>query len=304
MHLPDFVRIDPEVEDAIASDLPVVALETAILTHGMPAPVNVDTALLLERTVREGGAVPATVGVLGGVLTVGLRPEGIARLAASSHPFKAASFDLAWAIAAGRDAGTTVSATLAAAALAGIRVFATGGIGGVHRGAERTFDESNDLAALAGTPVIVVSAGCKSVLDVPKTLERLETLGVPVVGYGCAEFPTFFSRGSGLALALTAGDPDVVARLFRAGRALGRPGGVLVANPIPAAFEIPRERVDAWLAEALVEVEADGVAGKDVTPRLLDALNRRSGGATLTANVELVRNNAAVAASIACSLTS
>jgi len=304
MELPAFVHIDPEVRDAIASGIPVVALETAILTHGMPAPVNVETALLLERTVREGGAVPATIGVIDGVLVVGLGPSGIARLAASAHPFKAASFDLAWAIAAGRDAGTTVSATVAASAFCGIRVFATGGIGGVHRGAERTFDESNDLMALAATPVIVVSAGCKSVLDVPKTLERLETLGVPVVGFRCGEFPTFFSRGSGLSLGLSADGPDVVARMFRTGRALGRPGGILVANPIPAAFEIPRDRVDAWMSAALAEVEADGVAGKDVTPRLLDALNRRSCGATLLANVELVRNNASVAAQIAYALTS
>lgn len=298
------VHVAERVRAAVFARRPVVALETAILTHGLPSPANVELALSIEAELRAAGVEPATVGVIHGRVTVGLSAGEIESLGGGRgvSPVKAAARDLGWVVSGGLSAGTTVSATLACARVAGIQVFATGGIGGVHRGVEATYDVSADLDQVASTPVVVVSAGCKSVLDIPRTVEALETRGVPVVGWGTDEFPAFFSRESGLRLSWSTTDPTRVAAMYRADRALGRPGGILVANPVPAAHEIPRRLVESWVAEALEQAASDGVSGKDVTPRLLSALVQRSGGATLEANVALVRDNARVAGLIAAAL--
>jgi pseudouridine-5'-phosphate glycosidase len=287
------------VAAALRARQPVVALESTIISHGMPWPHNLETALALEADVRAEGAVPATVAIIGGRLKAGLARHEIERLAHDGAAVaKVSRRDLPIAVARGSNGATTVAATMIVAALAGIPVFATGGIGGVHRGAEASFDISADLAELARTSVAVVCAGAKAVLDLRLTLEYLETHGVPVIGYGTDRLPAFWSRDSGLGVDVRADWPEDVARLMHAKWSLGLAGGIVVANPIPERFELPRERVEDAIDGALADARAQGVTGKDVTPFLLARVNASTGGDSLEANVALVRNNASVAAKI------
>ena len=301
--MPVALRVAQPVAAVLAAGGPVVALETAVLTHGLPAPINLETALAMEAAVRAAAAVPATIGLLNGQPTVGLSEDELRRLAAARDVIKASPRDLAVALARGLSGGTTVGATALLAQAAGIGVFVTGGLGGVHRGAATSFDISADLPVLARTPIVVVCAGAKSVLDLPATLEWLETAGVPVVGYGTDELPGFYVRTTGLRLTARADSPEEVAAIVRAQRALGLPPALVVAVPPPADVALAHEDVEAWLAEALVELTRGGVAGREVTPFLLAELARRSEGATLRANVALLLNNAAVGAAIARALT-
>jgi pseudouridine-5'-phosphate glycosidase len=279
-----------------------VALESTIITHGMPYPDNLAMARQVEDDIRAGGAVPATIAVLAGVIHVGLEPAELEALAQAQDALKLSRADLAAALAMGATGATTVAATMICAARAGIGVFATGGIGGVHRGAEHSFDISADLQELAQSPVTVVAAGAKAILDLPKTLEVLETLGVPVIAYGQDSFPAFWSRDSGLPAPLRMDDANRIAQAHLMRAALGLPGGQLVANPIPEADEIPRAVIDGWIAQALADCA--GVAAKEVTPRLLARIYTLSEGASLTANIALVRNNARLGAEIARALVS
>ncbi len=297
----DLIDLAPSVRDALASGHPVVALESTIISHGMPYPVNVETARAVEAIVREGGAVPATIAVIGGRIKVGLQADALDRLGSAKGVGKASRRDLASVVVAKQDAGTTVAATMAIAARAGIAVFATGGIGGVHRGAETTFDISADLVELSRTPVAVVSAGCKSILDIGKTLEFLETQSVPVVGYGTDEFPAFFARTSGFKLDHRFDTPEELAEVIRVHRRLDG-GGILIANPIPEADALDSEEMEAEIAAALREAKKAGVAQKEVTPFLLKRLHATSGGRTLAPNVALIKNNAALGARIAVAL--
>jgi pseudouridine-5'-phosphate glycosidase len=295
----DRLRVSEQVRDALASRRPVVAFESTIISHGMPYPRNRETALAAEAIVRASGGVPATVAVLDGRLAVGLSADEVERLATESGVLKVSRRDLSWALAGGRTGATTVSATMFAALRAGIDVFATGGIGGVHRGASDTFDISADLTELASTSVCVVSAGAKAILDIPKTLEMLETLGVPVVCFGTGEFPAFYSRASGLPAPLRVDTPGEVAEMLRTQRSLGLPQGILVALPVPAAEEIPAETMSAWISRAQEDLEKRGVSGKAVTPFLLSRIVELSGGASLEANVNLFANNVRLACRIA-----
>ncbi len=297
-----YLRIRSEVAEALREGRPVVALESTIIAHGLPRPRNVEAALEAERIVREEGAVPATMGILGGKLCVGLEEGEIRRLGGPRPVLKASRRDLGAALALGLDGATTVSATMIAAHRAGITVFATGGIGGVHRGVEETLDVSADLRELSRTPVIVVSAGAKAILDLPRTLEFLETEGVPVIGYGTDEFPAFYSRSSGLKAGLRADSPGEIARIWRAHRALGLEQGLLVANPIPAAAEIPAAEIEGMIAQALPEMAARGIRGKGVTPFLLGRLLELSAGRSLEANLALLAGNVRLAARVAGSL--
>ncbi len=285
------VRVSGEVAAAVDYGRPVVALESTILSHGMPYPTNLETA-------RDGEAVVRVHG-----LRVGLDYAALERLARGPGVVKASRRDLAAVLAGGATAGTTVAATLYAAHLAGIGVFATGGVGGVHRGAEQTFDVSADLAELGRTPVAVVCSGAKSILDIPKTLEVLETYGVPVVGYRTAEFPAFFSRGSGCPVDHRVDSVPALAAVVAAHRRLGQPGALLIGNPVPDGAAIPAAEIDACVAKALVEAEQAGVRGKDVTPFLLARVAELTGGRSLAANVALVRGNAALAADLAVALS-
>ncbi len=296
------LTLSDEVAAARAAGRPVVALESTIITHGMPAPANLETARAVEAEVRDGGAVPATIAILDGRLHVGLDAGQLERLAAARDVRKLSRADLAVALVEGATGSTTVAATMIVARLAGIEVFATGGIGGVHRGAETSFDISADLTELAATPVSVVASGAKAILDLPATLEVLETLGVPVITVGQDEFPAFWSRRSGLPSPLRLDEPAAIASAHRMRAALGLPGGQLIANPIPAEAEIPAETIAPHIAAALAEAERAGVGGKAVTPFLLDAIGRATGSAALAANVALVRNNARLAARIAVEL--
>ncbi len=294
----------PEVREALATGRPAVALDSTIITHGMPAPRNLETARAVAAAVRAGGAVPATVAVIDGTIRVGLSDDDLARLAAGKGFAKVSRADLPAVMAAGATGSTTVAATMICADLAGIRVFATGGIGGVHRGAERSFDVSADLQELARTPVAVVCAGAKAILDLAKTLEVLETLGVPVIGYGCDELPAFYSRDSGLAVPLRRDSAAEIAAVMRAkwdpGLGVGGlGGGLVIANPIPAAAEIPAAEIAGHIEQALAEAAARDITGKAVTPFLLAKLEQLSGGASLEANIALVLNNARLAAAIA-----
>ena len=289
----------PEVRAARAAGAPVVALESTIITHGMPWPQNVETARRVEAEVRAAGAVPATIAVLGGVLHIGLSAAELETLGQARGVAKLSRADLAACLATGGSGATTVAATMIAARLAGIAVFATGGIGGVHRGAERSFDISADLRELSETPVTVVAAGAKAILDLPKTLEVLETLGVPVIAYGQDAFPAFWSRDSGLPAPLRMDSAARIAATHRMRAALGLPGGQLVANPIPAEAEIPRAVITPVIEQALAEAEAQGIAAKAVTPFLLQRIFELTGGRSLEANIALVLNNARLAAAIA-----
>ena len=288
-----------DVAAALASNAPIVALESTIITHGMPYPRNLAMAERVEAIVREEGAVPATIAVLDGRLRIGLEPAELTALATAKDVLKVSRADLAYALATGRTGATTVAATMIASALAGIGVFATGGIGGVHRGAETSFDISADLEELARTPVIVVCAGAKAILDLQKTLEVLETKGVPVVGYGTDDLPAFWSRSSGLPVPLRLDSAAEIAGFQAARDSLGIDGGMLVTNPLDAALAIDRDEVDGWIAQALADAEAEGITGKAVTPFLLARIFTLSGGRSLEANIALVEANARLAARIA-----
>jgi pseudouridylate synthase len=301
--LPDFVDVSTEVLAALRLGKPVVALESTIITHGMPFPANADMAARVEAIIREEGAVPATIAVLSGRLKIGLSTEELAELAKSQGAMKLSRADLAFALAAGRTGGTTVAATMLAAALAGIKVFATGGIGGVHRGAELSFDISADLEEFSRSPVIVVSAGAKAVLDLEKTLEVLETKGVPVVTFGQDSLPAFWSSSSNLASPLRLDSAEEIATFQKRREALGIGGGILVANPIPAADEIPAPEMKNYIDAALAAANESGVSGKAVTPFLLSKILELTKGRSLTANIALVENNARLAARIAKALT-
>ena len=291
-----------EVSAALAGGAPVVALESTIVTHGMAWPRNLETALAVEEEVRRGGAVPATVAVVDGRLRVGLGERELGALARAEGVAKLSRADMAHCLARGGTGSTTVAATMVAARAAGIEVFATGGIGGVHRGGEASMDVSADLQELAQTAVTVVCAGAKAILDVPRTLEVLETLGVPVIAWGQDGFPAFWSRESGCAAPLRSDDAGEVARAHRLRAALGLPGGQLVANPVPPTDEIPMATLAPLIERAVEEAAARGVAGKAVTPFLLSRLVELTGGASLEANVALIRSNAALAAKIAAAL--
>jgi len=297
------VSVAPEVAEALAAGRAVVALESTIITHGMPYPANLETARSVEAVVREHGAVPATIALVDGVPRVGLDAATLERLASSEGVAKASRRDLPALVAAGASAGTTVAATMYLAHLAGIVIFATGGLGGVHRGAEHTFDISADLDELACTPVTVVCAGAKSILDLPRTLEVLETRGVPVIGVGTDEFPAFFSRTSGLPVDHRVDSAEELAAVLAAHRTLGMRGGVLVANPIPVAAALDGTDIDARVDEAVADAERAGVTRKDVTPYLLERINELTGGRSLIANIALIRHNAALAARTAVALT-
>ena len=300
----DLLDIAGEVAAALQQGRPVVALESTIIAHGMPWPQNAETALAVEADVRALGAVPATVAILDGRLRAGLARDEIERLARGGRDIaKISRRDMPIVVARGGSGATTVAATMIVAALAGIRVFATGGIGGVHRGANRSFDISADLQELARTPVAVVCAGAKSVLDLALTLEYLETHGVPVIGYRTDRFPAFFTRDSGLAVDTRLDEPDDIARVMSAKWHLGLSGGLVIANPIPAASQLPRERVERATGQALDEARAQGVAGKALTPFLLERVNALTGGDSLASNIDLVRNNAMLAARIAIAYT-
>ncbi|MGO9413246.1 MAG: pseudouridine-5'-phosphate glycosidase [Spirochaetia bacterium] len=298
----DMLALSGEVAEALSAAKPVLAFESTIISHGMPYPRNVETALEAERIARAAGVVPATVAVLDGKIVVGLTGAQLERLAKEKDVLKVSRRDMAWALAARRTGATTVSATMLAAARAGISVFATGGIGGVHRGAQDTFDISADLAELASTSVLVVSAGAKAILDLPRTLEVLESLGVPVVGFGTSEFPAFYSRASGLPLQLRVDTPAQAADTLRAQRSLALPQGILVANPVPAEWEIPRQAMERWIEQALADLAARGVTGKSVTPFLLSRIVELSGGKSLETNVKLFHNNVRLGSAIASEL--
>ncbi|MEO1536667.1 MAG: pseudouridine-5'-phosphate glycosidase [Pseudomonadota bacterium] len=291
----------PEVAAALADGAPVVALESTIISHGMPYPQNVETAQKVEATIREAGAVPATIAVIDGRLMIGLTADALETLATAGlrNVTKLTRANLADCMARGRIGSTTVAATMIAAHRAGIAVFATGGIGGVHRGAETSFDISADLQELAKTPVAVVCAGAKAILDVPKTLEVLETLGVPVVTHGQSEFPAFWSRTSGLPSPITSENVTEIAAMWSVQRALGLNTGCLIANPIPESDEIPREQINPIIEQALADADAQGMTHGAVTPFVLQRVFELTNGVSLTANIALVLNNARLAAKIA-----
>lgn len=293
------LHYSPEAAEARRQGRPIVALESTIITHGMPHPQNVNVAKEVEQTIRDLGVVPATIAVINGALHIGLTDAQLNALGQAQNVMKLSRADLAVAIAAGKTGSTTVAATMIAAHAAGIQIFATGGIGGVHRGADESFDISADLRELAITPVSVVAAGAKAILDLPKTLEVLETYGVPVIAVGQEEFPAFWSRQSGLKAPLRYDHPQALARTHRARRELGLSGGQLIANPIPEADEIPYEEMQVTVSTALSDAEAQGVTGKDVTPFLLGRIFDLTAGRSLEANISLVLNNARLAAAIA-----
>ena len=292
----DWLRIAPEVREARA----VVALESTIIAHGMPYPENLATARLLEQRVREAGAVPATIAVMDGAVRIGLTGAELETLARAREVLKLSRADLPFAVSTGKPGATTVAATMICAHLAGIRVFATGGIGGVHRGAESSFDISADLGELARTPVAVVSAGAKALLDLPKTLEYLETRGVPVIGYRTDEFPAFWSRQSGLKVPLRLDSVQEIARFLAVKWEMGLGGGAVICNPAPQADEIPAEEMRGFIDAAVREAEARGVSGKQVTPFILGRIVELTGGRSLRTNIALAESNARLAAEIAC----
>ena len=298
-----YLDISPEVRQALAEGKPVVALESTIISHGMPYPKNVETALLVEKTIRENGAVPATIAIIGGRLKAGLSPEEIEYLGKAGRKVaKASRRDLAAIVARGADGATTVTTTMIIAHMAGIKVFATGGIGGVHRGAETTMDISADLEELGSTPVMVVCAGAKSILDLGLTLEYLETKGVPVIGYGTDELPAFYTRRSGFGVDYRVDSPEELAAMFKAHLALGMKGGMLVTNPIPEEYAMDKAVIDAAIEQALSDAKAAGIHGKETTPFLLAKVVELTGGDSLESNIRLVLNNATVAAKTAAEM--
>ena len=298
-----YLDISPEIQQALAEGKPVVALESTIISHGMPYPKNVETALLVEKTIRDNGAVPATIAIIGGRLKAGLSPEEIEYLGKSGRKVaKVSRRDLAAIVARGADGATTVTTTMIIAHMAGIRVFATGGIGGVHRGAETTMDISADLEELANTPVMVVCAGAKSILDLGLTLEYLETKGVPVIGYGTDELPAFYTRRSGFGVDYRVDTPAQLAAMFKAQQELGMKGGMLVTNPIPEQYAMDKEVIDAAIDQAVRESREKGIHGKETTPFLLARVVELTGGDSLESNIQLVLNNAVVASRTASEL--
>ncbi len=303
MNVKEFISLSPEVEEAIKKGLPIVAMESTIISHGMPYPQNVETALNCQRICRENGAVPATCAVIGGRLCAGLTDEQIDYLGREGHNVtKASRRDLPMLIAKGMDGATTVAATMITAAAAGIRVFATGGIGGVHRGAETTMDISADLEELAETPVCVVCAGAKSILDLNLTMEYLETKGVPVIGFGTDELPAFYTRKSGIPVPWRSDDPNEIAGAIKASAQLGYPGGMLVVNPIPEEYSMDADVINKAIDDAIEEAKKQGIKGKETTPFLLAKIKDITGGSSLAANIQLVYNNVRLAAKIAAEL--
>lgn len=295
-----YLDVKEEVAQAVAQGKPVVALESTIISHGMPYPQNVETALAVEKIIRDHGAIPATIAIIGGRLKAGLTPEEIEYFGKKGTAIaKASRRDLAVLCAKGEDGATTVTTTMMIAHMAGISIFATGGIGGVHRGAQQTFDISADLEELAHTPVMVVCAGAKAILDLPLTLEYLETHGVPVIGYGTKELPAFYTRHSGLEVDYRLDTPQEIADLFQAQHALGLQGGILVTNPIPEAYSMDADVINGAIEEALKEMEEKGIHGKACTPFLLAKVAALTGGNSLASNIQLVFNNAKLATEIA-----
>jgi pseudouridine-5'-phosphate glycosidase len=299
----NYLLTSPEVSRAIAEKQPIVALESTIIAHGMPYPQNVETAFLVEKTVRDAGAVPATCAVVEGKLCAGLDHDQIELLGRSGAAIpKASRRDLAYLVSRNQNGATTVASTMIIAHLAGIRIFATGGIGGVHRGAATTMDISADLQELARTPVAVVSAGAKSILDLGLTLEYLETMGVPVIGYQTDEFPAFYTRKSGLNVDFRLDSPEETAALLNTHRALGMQGGVLIANPVPEAHQLSPDLIEKTIREAVTEADKTGIRGKALTPFLLAKIEQLTGGNSLKTNIQLVLNNARLGAEIAKAL--
>ena len=292
----NYLEISPEVQAALAEGKPVVALESTIISHGMPYPQNVETAMNVEQIVRQNGAVPATIAIIGGKLKAGLSADEIEYLGKKGYAVtKASRRDLPVLVARGEDGATTVATTMIIAAMAGIKVFATGGIGGVHRGAEVTMDISADLEELARTPVLVVCAGAKSILDLGLTLEYLETKGVPVIGYGTEELPAFYTRKSGFGVDYRLDTPEEVAAAFRAKLEMNLGGGMLVTNPIPEQYSMDPDVINKAIDEAVAEANAQGIRGKQTTPFLLAKIKDITGGDSLASNIRLVYNNAALA---------
>ena len=295
-----YLDISPEVAEALNSGKPVVALESTIISHGMPYPRNVETALLVEQTIRENGAVPATIAIIGGRLKAGLSKDEIEYLGKSGRNVaKTSRRDIAALVARKADGATTVTTTMMIAHMAGISIFATGGIGGVHRSAEVTMDISADLEELGNTPVMVVCAGAKSILDLGLTLEYLETKGVPVIGYGTDELPAFYTRHSGFGVDYRADSPEELAAMFKAQRGLGLKGGMLVTNPIPEEYSMDKAVIDAAIDQAIKEASEKGIKGKETTPFLLAKVVELTGGDSLDSNIALVLNNARLAAKTA-----
>ncbi|MBR1804420.1 MAG: pseudouridine-5'-phosphate glycosidase [Muribaculaceae bacterium] len=303
MDMNKYLSISPEVQQALDQGKPVVALESTIISHGMPYPQNVETALRVEQTIREHGAVPATIAIIGGRLKAGCTPDEIEYLGKKGQAVtKASRRDLPVLIARQADGATTVTTTMIIATMAGIRVFATGGIGGVHRGAETTMDISADLEELAQTPVMVICAGAKSILDLGLTLEYLETKGVPVIGYGTEELPAFYTRKSGFKVDYRIDTPEELAAAFRAKLDMGLHGGMLVTNPIPEEYSMPADVINKAIDEAIAEANRMGIHGKETTPFLLAKVKDLTGGDSLAANIQLVLNNARLAALTAAAL--
>ena len=302
--LHSYLDVSAEVKAALDEGRPVVALESTIISHGMPYPQNVETALNVEKIIRENGAVPATIAIIGGRLKAGLTAEEIDYLGKTGAVVtKASRRDLPVLVAKGMDGATTVTTTMMVAAMAGIKIFATGGIGGVHRGAETTMDISADLEELAQSPVMVVCAGAKSILDLGLTLEYLETKGVPVIGYGTKELPAFYTRHSGFAVDYELDTPEELAKVFHVKQVMGLKGGMLVTNPIPEAYSMDHKVIDAAIDEAIREAKEQGIHGKETTPFLLAKVKDLTGGNSLDANIQLVYNNARLAAQTACQLS-
>ena len=303
MALNKYLDVSPEVAQALAEGRPVVALESTIISHGMPYPQNVETALAVERIIRENGAVPATIAIIGGRLKAGCSKEEIEHLGrAGTSVAKASRRDLAVLCARGQDGATTVTTTMIIAHMAGIKVFATGGIGGVHRGAETTMDISADLEELAHTPVMVVCAGAKSILDLGLTLEYLETHGVPVIGYGTEELPAFYTRKSGFGVDYRIDTPADLAKSFYVKQDMGLVGGMLVANPIPEEYSMDADVIGKAISDAVDEAKVKGIHGKETTPFLLAKIKELTGGSSLDSNIQLVYNNAKLAAKTAVEL--
>ena len=303
MELNKYLKLSPEVEEALRTGKPVVALESTIISHGMPDPQNVETAYACERVCRENGAVPATCAIIGGKLCAGLTPKEIDYLGREgTRVTKASRRDLPLLIAKGMDGATTVAATMIVAHMAGIKVFATGGIGGVHRNGQDTMDVSADLDELGKTPMCVVCAGAKAILDLPRTMEYLETKGVPVIGFGTDELPAFYTAKSGIPLTWRVDDPKEVADAIHAAEDMGFEGGMLVTVPIPEEWSMDADYINKAIDEALVDADRQGIVGKDTTPFLLAKIKEITGGSSLASNIQLVFNNVKTAARIAAKL--
>ena len=299
-----YLTFTEEVKHALGNHLPVVALETTIISHGMPYPQNIKTAKEVEQIIHHNGAVPATIGIMDGKIKIGLTNEELEKFATSKTVEKVSRRDLPYILSTGKIGATTVSTTMIGAALAGIKVFATGGIGGVHREGEQTMDISADLTELSRTNVAVVCAGVKSILDIGRTLEYLETQGVPVIGYQCDKFPSFYSRESGFRIDFRLDVPEQIAMLMKTKWELGLNGGIVIANPVPEAYAMNRREIENVIVQAIQEAKEKGITGKQVTPFLLNRIKQITKGKSLETNISLVKHNAEVATKIAIALTS